>query len=68
MAIEILEKRFYANKYYAKIHDDTDGTITEISSVNELSDMEWENLYNELKQAEIEAEQIELEAEDGTEV
>jgi len=62
--MEILKKYSYANKYYAKIQDN-DRTITEISSVKELTDEEWESLYGELKRAENTKVEYELEAEDG---
>ena len=65
MTVKIIEKIKYANKYYVKVQNDIDNTITELSSIEELTDTEWENLYEQTKQTETE---FDLEAEDGTAV
>jgi hypothetical protein len=59
--MEILNKYPYANKYYAKIQDE-DGSILELSSSDELTDEQWEQLYEQVKSEQTE---YELEAEDG---
>ena len=61
--MEILNKYPYANKYYAKIQGDN-GSILELSSSDELTNEQWEQLYEQVEQNETE-EGYELEAEDG---
>ena len=63
---QVIEKYVYANKYYVKIFDGVTGIVQELSSLSELTDEEWESLYEQTKQQE--QQEIILEAEDGTEI